>query len=55
MIRCIACGRILLRAAATVTLGPACARKAMLLPQPVPRIFTVARRRRASAQMELVG
>jgi hypothetical protein len=62
---CIACGRFLLRAAATVTTadgtgysGPACARKLGLLAPRVARPRTVsrpARRGVESRQMELVA
>lgn len=61
--RCYACGRVLLRAAVTVTtvdgegsLGPAYAIKAGLKQKPMPRIFTVRRRpRRDSGQMEIAA
>jgi len=63
---CYACGRRLLRAAATVEehgctghLGPACARRLGLLPPRVrrPRLFELAPRKRKaeSGQMELVA
>ena len=63
--RCYACGRLLLRAAATVTTadgtgyaGPACARKLGLLAPRMrrPRLFELRpRRKAASPQMELVA
>lgn len=61
--RCYACGRLLLRAAATVTgagfvayAGPDCARRLGLLPPMVGRAFTGRRRARVdAAQMELVA
>lgn len=63
--RCYACGRRLLRAAATVTTaegtgyaGPACARKLGLLAPRVARTRVVsrpARRKVESGQMELVA
>lgn len=63
---CYACGRRLLRAAATVTTadgtgyaGPTCARRLGLLPPRVrrPRLFELAPRKRKaeSGQMELVA
>jgi len=63
MMRCYVCGRLLLRAAATVTgagfvayAGPDCARRLGLLPPRAGRLFTTRRRVKGNAaQMEIAA